>query len=242
MIYLLWIIITGDSEVDIILLMRRISSMESGIALMVRSAFPLCFLHFSKFGVLIYPDSIVRPANPEDCVTAAAYLLFYTRRSDSPLGGNTSRLIAEYLAQVEEEQNKAAEEEGEDGEDERSSSTTTSPKLDGEEESSSSSSPFPGGTSKAFKTSLLTPSKYTTIDHQMTPTTWGGGWSNRTNRAYLNSTSHNPADEANVVDQPMYTDPETEMLGMDLRAPDDDDVDLISTGPEDRDINPEGNN
>ena len=190
---------------------------------------------------LIIADSSVRPVNPEDCVTAAAYLLFYKRRSDSPLGGNTSRLIAEYLTQVEEEQNKAIEE-GEEGEDEQSSSTTASPKLDGEDESSSSSSPFPSVMSKGFKTSLLTSSKYTTIDHQMTPTTWGGGWSNRLNRAHLNSTSHKSTAEANEAGQPNYADPETEMLGMEFRGPDDDDVDLISTGPEDRDINPEGEN
>lgn len=130
-------------------------------------------------------DSSVRPSRAEDSVTPAAYLLFYKRRSEYPLGGNTSYLVEEYLANRPPSPR--------DSED----STTTSPKNTADR-SSSPSPPIPI-IGPVVKPSLLRQPSYTgTPDladlyaplrektaaaagnpSRLGQTNWGGGWSNR---------------------------------------------------------------
>jgi hypothetical protein len=176
----------------------------------------------------------VRSANPEDCVTSAAYLLFYRRRSETPLGGNTSKLITEFLA----EQEKAVAEDP--PEDEPSSSITSSPKINGEDDSSSGSEslvPFgpPFGPANFINTN------YSTLSQAVNACSWGGGWSRRQNQGY-SSSSPNLSLMDLEPDPPVTTDPEIEVLAIEQTGPapeDDDVVEVITTnGPEDRDVNP----
>jgi hypothetical protein len=127
-------------------------------------------------------DSSVRTARAEDSVTSAAYLLFYKRRSEHPLGGNTSTLIAEFLANRPPSPR--------DSED----SATTSPK-NAADRSSSPSPPIPT-LIPTVKPSLLHQASYTSpvnladlyaplkdrtnaTTSRLGQTSWGGGWSNR---------------------------------------------------------------
>jgi hypothetical protein len=111
-------------------------------------------------------DSSVRPARPEDAVTSAAYLLFYRRRSERPLGGNTSKLIAEYAAKNTSDD---------------SDSTTTSPKND----HSGSPSPAPlfnSAIRSTLSAGFINPTNLETLYAPLTkrdPALWSGGWSNR---------------------------------------------------------------
>jgi hypothetical protein len=124
-------------------------------------------------------DSSVRPAKAQDSVTTAAYLLFYRRRSETPLGGNTSRLISEYVAPANE-----------------SDSTTTSPKADSPTRSSSSTPPPPLTViGKPYSPGFL---DLQTIDYSplklREPSSgglagWHGGWSNRNSAAVTSSTN-----------------------------------------------------
>ncbi|KAF5362501.1 hypothetical protein D9756_002293 [Leucocoprinus leucothites] len=52
-----------------------------------------------------FDDSYVRPAKPEDSVNASAYLLFYRRRTNKPLGGKLQERIVDFKAKAEERQN-----------------------------------------------------------------------------------------------------------------------------------------
>lgn len=135
-------------------------------------------------------DSSVRPAKAGDAVTTAAYLLFYRRRSETPLGGNTSKLITEYVAKVPQTANE-------------SDSTTTSPKGDVQSRSSSSTPPpLLNIVSKSYSPGFLD-TTIPTIDYSPLNTLklrdppggsgggtgWHGGWSNR-NSAAGNSSSN----------------------------------------------------
>ncbi|KAF5978409.1 hypothetical protein FCOIX_5922 [Fusarium coicis] len=63
-----------------------------------------------------YNDSSASPvSDPSTCITSAAYLLFYRRRSSTPLGGSRFRVISEKYKNSEEN----SEEEGEVGEGQR---------------------------------------------------------------------------------------------------------------------------
>ena len=121
----------------------------------------------------------MRPAKAEDSVTAAAYLLFYRRRSEQPLGGHLSNLVAKYSAK------KIISED--------SDSTTTSPKNDRSESSSPIPSLVPNTSSTAMKSvntsskffdgnieTIYSPLKLREQATQMVPASWwAGGWSNR---------------------------------------------------------------
>ena len=133
---------------------------------------------------MVIVDSSVRPSKAEDSVTSAAYLLFYRRRSEHPLGGNTSILITETLAHRPPSPR--------DSED----SATTSPKNVADR-SSSPSPPLPIPTVKpsllnqpsipnsADLNDIYAPlrernaTSAATSTSRIGPTIWGGGWSNR---------------------------------------------------------------
>lgn len=53
-----------------------------------------------------FDDSRVTEADPEDSITGAAYLLFYRRRSEKPLGGE---VLQEILAQIEQQRDETEE-------------------------------------------------------------------------------------------------------------------------------------
>jgi hypothetical protein len=170
----------------------------------------------------------VRPANPEDSVTPAAYLLFYKRRSDSPLGGNTAKVVAEYLAQ-EEEERKKSEETPRAGEEDQSSSSTASPKSDAEDPTSSSSFALTNGMSKPYKPKLLGSPTYSTIQQQGLAASWSGGWSNRAKSGVVDTSSLQNLISMDA-EQPLDMQPEIEVLGMEITG--EDDVEVISAGPD----------
>jgi ubiquitin carboxyl-terminal hydrolase 4/11 len=137
----------------------------------------------SIFYLINFSDSSVRSAQATDAVSSAAYLLFYRRRSEEPLGGDTAPLTAEFIAKKEAE---AAEENADaDAEEE---SNTTSPKPDGPERSESSSpsprvmnlKPFvpPRKTDVSVLDSVYAPLK-AGKQNSINSTPWSGGWSNR---------------------------------------------------------------
>ena len=149
-----------DWEGDIILPMLKTLRMGNGIITMV------CIIVKSPANLI---DSSVRPAKPEQAITAAAYLLFYRRRSEMPLGGDTSKLIEEYANMPTPED---------------SDSSSTSPKMDDPVQSGSSSprteevlplkkTPFlPGFLERDSIAEMYAPLK----SYQ---SSWHGGWSNR---------------------------------------------------------------
>jgi hypothetical protein len=127
------------------------------------------YVLFAKVANLI--DSSVRHAKPEQAITAAAYLLFYRRRSEMPLGGDTSKLIEEYANMPTPDD---------------SDSSSTSPKMDDPAQSGSSSP----------RTEEVLPSKkppylpgflerdsiaemYAPLKSYQSASSWHGGWSNR---------------------------------------------------------------
>ena len=129
-------------------------------------------------------DSSVRPTKAEDAVTSAAYLLFYRRRSETPLGGNTSKLIEECVANAAKAPSP-----------EESDSTTASPKAEiAAITRSASSSPPAKLTLKPF---ALDPQAIADIyspltkkrDSAIGATSWGGGWSNRASSSLVNPSS-----------------------------------------------------
>lgn len=117
-------------------------------------------------------DSSVRPANPEQSITSAAYLLFYKRRSETPLGGDTSKLIAEHAASI------PTPEESDD-------SSSTGPKIDEAAQSGSSSPPTEEvlPPKNAFRTGFLEHDSiadmYAPLKSFPSASSWQGGWSNR---------------------------------------------------------------
>ncbi|KAK2131417.1 hypothetical protein NOF04DRAFT_1238872 [Fusarium oxysporum II5] len=67
-----------------------------------------------------YNDSSASPvSDPSTCITSAAYLLFYRRRSSTPLGGSRFGVISEKYKNSEENSEEEEEEEGEVGEGQR---------------------------------------------------------------------------------------------------------------------------
>lgn len=113
----------------------------------------------------------MRPAKPEQAITSAAYLLFYRRRSEAPLGGETSKLIAEHAAR-----NPTPE----DSDSSSISLKIDSPRLDDTARSASSSSPTEES-ALAKKSSFLEPDLgdiYAPLK-SYSSTSWNGGWSNR---------------------------------------------------------------
>ena len=184
--------------------------------------------------LLICVDSNVRPARAEDTVTAAAYLLFYRRRSESPLGGNTSKLIADALALKSEES---------------SDSTTPSPKVD---DRSATPSPVPLLTNinplNTFIDSRSIESIYSPLRNLASTTTlWKGGWSSRANTGFNFGTSTMMQTESPSVQSQNITsedheevdltnDEEIEVVGMeDMAENDEADVQLIRLDPMDGD-------
>ena len=133
---------------------------------------------FGMRGLTFFADSSVRPTRPEESVTSAAYLLFYRRRSESPLGGNTSKLVAEYASKNPPDD---------------SDSTTTSPKND----HSGSSSPVPALVPivrSSLNSGILSTSNLESLYAPLTkqgPAQWSGGWSNQTLSA-MYSLDENP--------------------------------------------------
>lgn len=119
-------------------------------------------------------DSNVRPADPNDAVSPGAYLLFYRRRSEMPLGGNTTQLTADYITKT------AAEAEAAEAEED---SNTTSPKADEPAQSESSSPSPPMPTLKPLTTSgsslLKSQNSAAMASSTSLPGSWSGGWSNR---------------------------------------------------------------
>ena len=186
----------------------------------------------------MYVDSSVRPARGEDTVTAAAYLLFYRRRSESPLGGNTSKLIADALAQKSEES---------------SDSTTPSPKND---DRSATSSPIPSLTTVSPLNILMDQRNIGSIYgplRNLSSTTaipWKSGVSNRigastgfkfgtttimqTESPTIESQNITPEEQLEVE---LTNDEEIEVVGMEDMAENDesDDVQLIRLDPMDGD-------
>lgn len=81
-IFSLLTITTEDLEVVITPLLLKISMIRSGMITMV-SVEPC---HMMEFKLTSFSDSSVSEVRPEQAVTKAAYLLFYRRRSTSPLG------------------------------------------------------------------------------------------------------------------------------------------------------------
>lgn len=116
----------------------------------------------------------MRPTKAEQSITSAAYLLFYKRRSESPLGGNTSKLISEFLAKQQSEE---------------SDSTTPSPKSDLDR--SDTSSPIPVVKPLSSSTSFMDPGR--TIDtmysllRNTNASAWPGGYSNLAATAAANT-------------------------------------------------------
>ena len=171
-------------------------------------------------------DSSVRPAKAQDSVTMAAYLLFYRRRSETPLGGNTSKLISEYVATV-----PSANE---------SDSSTTSPKGDAPTRSSSSTPPpLLSVINKPYSPGFL---DSPIIDYSplklREPSSgglagWHGGWSNRNSAAVNSSTKLGFQFGANSV----RPDAESSSPGLESRnnTPDAADAD-VESGNEDNEI------
>ena len=179
-------------------------------------------------------DSSVRPAKAEDAVTAAAYLLFYRRRSESPLGGNTSKLIADAVALKSEES---------------SDSTTPSPKVD---DRSATSSPVPPFTNPKTLNAFIDPRSIETMYSPLrnlastTALSWKG-WTNRANTGFNFGTSTMMQTESPSVESQNITpeeqevgltnDEEIEVVGMEDMTENDesDDVQLIRLDPMDGD-------
>lgn len=177
----------------------------------------------------------MRPTKAEQAVTSAAYLLFYKRRTESALGGNTSKLVAELLAKQQSEE---------------SDTTTPSPKP--ENDRSESSSPIPtvkpfisGGTIDPRNIESI----YAPLLNREAPiSSWGGGWSNRVGAASMGTGFHFGTgiiqDSAPVVDSQNSTqddvdtndDGEIEVVGMDgVEDSQDEEVQIIRLEPMDGD-------
>ena len=185
--------------------------------------------------ILMSVDSSVRPARADDTVTAAAYLLFYRRRSESPLGGNTSKLIADAHASKSEES---------------SDSTIPSPKID---DRSSTSSPVPPLTNVKPFNSFIDPRSIESIYSPLrtlastTALPWKGERGTRVNTGFNFGTSTMIQTESPSVESQNITpeeeevgltnDEEIEVVGMeDMEENDEsDDVQLIRLEPMDGD-------
>jgi hypothetical protein len=116
-------------------------------------------------------DSSVRPGNPEDAVRPAAYLLFYRRRTEMSLGGDTAKLIEQYQARPIKDK-------------EETDSTSTSPNNDAPTRSASSSPPplvksiGPVNVLSLYSPLIRNESSSPPLPSPST-LTWRGGWSNR---------------------------------------------------------------
>jgi ubiquitin carboxyl-terminal hydrolase 4/11/15 len=132
-------------------------------------------------------DSSVRSTKPEQAITAAAYLLFYRRRSETPLGGDTSKLIAEHAARIPTVEDSDSSSSGPKIDSPKlDSPQLDSPKLDDATRSASSSSP-----TEEFTLSKKGPFSgfleqedfgdiYAPLKSFRSASLWQGGWSNRT--------------------------------------------------------------